>query len=858
MILGKENQTLKGHLLDTADVLKLYIKYNEVQLRRNSEKFSYDYEEFKQILLAGAYFHDLGKGFWKWQDALKKGKKLPGHSFISFAIVDRMFFGELPNPKYDDSKWACMRRNLVLAVLGHHGMLNDNAFTSDNTLGLGKVEMDIDLINNFIDECMARDDLSLVGIEKLSNPVIDIPFTVKANYEQYYRTLTHRRRSRGNDGLIDKVFYTQFLSILCLCDNLSSMLAERLIPKGEIWENVTTEGNRVEIENILIDKYIFAPSKILKEGYSIVELPNKFQENMLKAKSDNVILNAGCGEGKTAAALLFAKKLIDEGKASKIIFTLPTQFTSNNMYNDFKENYNVEPNYLGIYHGEVESFLKKQYEQEEEIQAQKYQDTFYNKPVTISTVDHLLYSMVHSYKYADRAFGNILNSVVIFDEIHYYERDTIGLIGEALRFLRFFKIPHVIMTATMPRSMRDSLLRIAEQDGYADSYDWIRGESKVPEGGQIKKPFYVEKMEAPMFNEENNINKEFVELCKSYRDVRQMIVVNQVEKAKKVYFALKKETNVICYHSEFTRTHRDEKEEIIRILFKPVDKRSKKEKETLEKRGFQNTDNCILICTQICELSLDISADVMMTEVAPVDSIGQRGGRLHRNGYSPEHIKCQCSLCQTRNYRDDFQFKLYVFPICEERKNDGLPYVDSKDIADDENILQKSYDILSKEYDYTKLVDMVDEIYDDISTGDLQDGNFYEYFHEDIVFGKKPIERYGDYKTQNNAGVFQVRKQQYATYTVIPYKYHERFLPVEDYYEALELIKNYSVKINEFKFIPACSNGKIRPYSYSLKKRQKFTEHEFIEDIEIFVLHMDYDFESGIDFKRDAVFNNIS
>ena len=57
---------------------------------------------------------------------------------------------------------------LALAVLGHHGMLHDNAFTSNNTMSLGKVEMDIGFVNNFIDECMEREDLKLVGIQKLS------------------------------------------------------------------------------------------------------------------------------------------------------------------------------------------------------------------------------------------------------------------------------------------------------------------------------------------------------------------------------------------------------------------------------------------------------------------------------------------------------------------------------------------------------------------------------------------------------------------------------------------------------------------------------------------------------------------
>ena len=61
--------------------------------------------------------------------------------------------------------------------------------------------------------------------------------------------------------MVDKVLYTQFLSILCLCDNLSSMLAESLIPEGQIWENVMTSENIDDVRNLLIDKYIFDPKK---------------------------------------------------------------------------------------------------------------------------------------------------------------------------------------------------------------------------------------------------------------------------------------------------------------------------------------------------------------------------------------------------------------------------------------------------------------------------------------------------------------------------------------------------------------------------------------------------------------------
>ena len=58
-------------------------------------------------------------------------------------------------------------------------------------MSLGKVEMDIGFVNNFIDECMEREDLKLVGIQKLSNPVIDIPLTVKITMSVIIKSDSH-------------------------------------------------------------------------------------------------------------------------------------------------------------------------------------------------------------------------------------------------------------------------------------------------------------------------------------------------------------------------------------------------------------------------------------------------------------------------------------------------------------------------------------------------------------------------------------------------------------------------------------------------------------------------------------------
>lgn len=82
---------------------------------------------------------------------------------------------------------------------------------------------------------------------------------------------------------------------------------------------------------------------------------------------------------------------------------------------------------------------------------------------------------------------------------------------------------------------------------------------------------------------------------------------NTVEKAQELYKILK-EFSPLLLHSRFTRFDRNFKENIVlREDFKGI-----------------------LISTQVVEVSLDIDFDVLITEMAPLDVLVQRMGRIYR------------------------------------------------------------------------------------------------------------------------------------------------------------------------------------------------------------------------------------
>ena len=311
----------------------------------------------------------------------------------------------------------------------------------------------------------------------------------------------------------------------------------------------------------------------------------QFQQAAAASTSRPVLwLRAPTGSGKTEALLLWASN------ASRILYLLPTQATTNAMWRRLRRIFGV--NNVGLAHGRASYFLREESE-EDPREAQLFGSVF-AKPVTVATLDQFLLAHLHCRHWEIR---RILaqHSAVILDEIHAYEPYTLGLLRRALE-----KEPPqrlALASATLP----DSLLQLfpTGQLVEAEPELWAKQRHQVAcTSGTLV---------------EDGVDHA-LRLAAEGRSL--LIVANTVRDAQQIFRRLKPQ----CDDRQLTLLH---------SRFCLRDRRLK------EKHITSPSPGSILVSTQVVEVSLDISYEAMLTEIAPLDALVQRLGRVNRYGSKP-------------------------------------------------------------------------------------------------------------------------------------------------------------------------------------------------------------------------------
>lgn len=360
------------------------------------------------------------------------------------------------------------------------------------------------------------------------------------------------------------------------------------------------------------------------------------------------VVEAPMGMGKTEAALACAYRLICEGKANGIYFALPTQATSNRIHlrvDDFVRK--VWPDVLDTRLIHANSWLMGNLSQpmpasttkgKESDDARAGRDWFASAkraliaPFGVGTVDQALLAVVAAKHFFVRRFG-LAGKVVILDEVHSYDFYTGTLIRVLCETLEKLGCTVILLSATLTPERRTALLGNSDMPEI-DDYPLISG--KLSAGIFIKprsaQPPEEKKVHIVFVENENALRDAWKQACNG---ACVLWICNTVSRAQSIYAKLEilaqeqtESPALGLLHSRFPYFRREELETYWMELLGKVS---------------ENRRGCILVSTQIVEQSVDLDADLLITELAPTDMLLQRIGRLWRHpreGRSAKRAEC--------------------------------------------------------------------------------------------------------------------------------------------------------------------------------------------------------------------------
>jgi CRISPR-associated endonuclease/helicase Cas3 len=340
--------------------------------------------------------------------------------------------------------------------------------------------------------------------------------------------------------------------------------------------------------------------------------PYAFQSKVAKLLLDgkNVILSVPTGAGKTWASVmpfLYVKHCGNTDFPQKMIYSLPLRTLTNSIYNDIHDlvkQSNVQQKYP-----DLSGLLS--------IQTGEYNDDpYFEKEIIFSTIDQTLsnflcFPLAVSHNQANINAGAIIGSYLVFDEFHLLDSrlsmaTTIGMLRILKNLCRI-----CIMTATLTTDFIQYLKNELQDFEIVSIKDFPIDIPKInslrPADNKIfKKAIHIS-------NEVLNSNA--ILDCHKKKTI---VICNRVETAQRIFLELKskkkKTTELICIHSRFFDNDRKEKESLIKEYFGKGNKKN----------------DVILVATQVIEAGMDISCDVMFTEISPINSFLQRAGRCAR------------------------------------------------------------------------------------------------------------------------------------------------------------------------------------------------------------------------------------
>ena len=408
-----------------------------------------------------------------------------------------------------------------------------------------------------------------------------------------------------------------------------------------------------------------------------------------------LIIEAPMGNGKTEASLLCSEILASKNGSGGIAYLLPTMATSNAMFGRVEKWLEAVPDSRGrsiqsmqLLHSKA--VLSSDYAKlrhwgntwmgddaksgvEEDVVAHQW---FGGKKrgllssFVVGTVDQLLMAALKTKHVQLRHLG-LAGKVVVIDEVHAYDAYMNTYLDRVLTWLGSYGVPTILLSATLPAERRKELIHayrgrdrttVGSRSRRKDIPESPRDESGNPAYPLITVATRKDALEDDMYrvcadpSAGTNVTVRGLEddddaLIAQLSDLLSdggcaCVLRDTVGRAQATYEQLKQtfgDSCVMLVHSRFIAIDRMKNDEKLLRLLGPDSK--------------NRPNRFIVVGTQVIEQSLDIDFDVMITDVAPIDLLLQRMGRLHRHqrgvnqSHRPEKLRqARCYIVGISNW----------------------------------------------------------------------------------------------------------------------------------------------------------------------------------------------------------------
>jgi CRISPR-associated endonuclease/helicase Cas3 len=646
-----EFHPLAYHLLDVAACADAILDANPSRLRFLADLCEIETEKLRRTLVCLVALHDVGKcarGFQGkvaglWPSALgpkpEPGKFIPvRHDAAGLwlfmneprlrALGERLISGLLPSE----------REKIIQSVVGHHGEPLELDFRGD-VAAIANSEVQIGHVAR-----LAATELGETIYALFDSPGISPP-------EKAVPTLSFALAGLAvlSDWLGSNCYWFEFAT-----PSGSELLFDELM---RYWRDVAGPVAKRAVRQAGLIPARASPFRGVKSLFPHIDKPTPLQlfceEVALPDGPILFVIEDMTGAGKTEAAVALAHRLLANGRARGVHVALPTMATANAMFGRLSASYRrlfapgTDPSVV-LVHGRrdlcegfqslprklaYDDHCDEESDDPSEITASAFCADWIarsNKQAFLAqmgagTVDQALLAILPARHQALRLWG-LVDKALVIDEAHAYDAYMNKELETLLGFHAALGGSVIVLSATLPALKRHALID-AFRKGLGSEERWSSCKSAYPlvtiaaERSAEEYPISLRDSlarEVALRRIGDLTEAHAAVLEAACKGAAVALIRNTVDEAVASYAELASafDGETLLFHARFAMTDRLAIEERVLEKFGRAPK--------IARPG-------ILVATQVIEQSLDLDFDLIVTDLAPIDLLIQRAGRLWRH-----------------------------------------------------------------------------------------------------------------------------------------------------------------------------------------------------------------------------------